>query len=172
MSAANFVLISICGLFIGSACAATQDSIKPTVSETKTVEPARLTPFPEINCSRPGGKTNQSGSEKTLLEIQAWQEANLQTLRKLSDPELIENVVRLTSAGLLSDDTPMILADRDCWSEFFTAFSYSVSKDKTSDKKSAKLKEAKKAASAWLVCVEARQPELLEEAKKIRLCLP
>lgn len=124
-----------------------------------------LTPFPEINCGNP---------DASLNALADWQETNLSALKRLKDPEQVENKVRLTSAGLLSNELPFVTMDRDCWAEFFTAFSNSLDKTRAPSKEAAKLKldETRSSADAWLACIEARHPGLLDEAKKIRACFP
>ncbi len=145
-----------------------QDVLLDTSSESKTTPSglkSDLTPFPKLNCAAP---------DKSLRALADWQETNLSALKQLKDANLIENDVRLTSAGLLSDELPFVALDRDCWSEFFTAFSNSLDKSRAPSKQAANAKrdETQQAASAWLTCIEARHPALLEEAKKIRSCFP
>lgn len=137
----------------------TEEASKPDTYEDAKTSSSGPTAFPQIDCSRP---------ERTLMEISKWQEANLQALSQLRDPERIENDVRLTSAGLLPDDLPHISVDRECWAEFYTAFSGSLRTSKSSINSD----EIRQAADAWITCVEAKNPGLLDDATKIRACFP
>jgi hypothetical protein len=152
----NLSFFAGCGsVAIGTALGTSETQKKPENSFTQK----SLAPFPEINCALP---------MKTLSEIAKWQEENQVALSQLKDPGLIENEVRLTSAGLLPDDLPFIQVDRDCWADFYEAFSGKLRISSAPRSKD----EIHEAAEAWLACLEAKNPDLIEEAKKIRACFP
>ena len=153
--------LSAFALLAGCTTAATiaEPASKSDAREAINILSKELSAFPQIDCSRP---------ERTLRDISNWQEANLQALSQLRNPEKIDNDVRLTSAGLLADDLPHISVDRECWSEFYAAFSGTL----RTSRSSMTAEEIRHAADEWITCVKAKNPGLLEEATTIRACFP